>query len=175
MLAIQWGKFLGTFPSNRPPTLLSEFAREVKRDSGVAHVGNSEILRRLGQASEEERLRLLIGYLKEEVKRVLAFDAGMGIEPEDSLFELGLDSLMAVELQNRLQANLKCTLKNTLFFEYPTLAALAEYLIRESLFQESPTDVKPESSHGDLKVEEMHLEIEKLPSKTLEKHTGIKM
>ncbi len=175
VLAIQWSKFLGTFPSDRLPTLLSEFAREAKRDSGVAHVGNSEILLRLGQAGAEERPKLLIGYLKEEVERVLASNAGMRIEPEDRLFELGLDSLMAVELQNRLQVNLKCTLKNTLFFEYPTLSALAEYLIRESLFQESPVDVQPESSHGDEKVEEMHLEIEKLPVKTLEKHSGIKM
>jgi len=169
VLPIQWSKFLGTFPADRLRPLFSEFAGEVKRDSGVAHVGDSGILRRLSQAGEDERLKLLTGYLKQEVERVLAFDSGMRIEPEDKLFDVGLDSLMAVELQNRLQASLKCTLSNTLFFEYPTLAAVAEYLIRESLFQESS------AGKADQKVDEMPEEIGKLPAKTLEKHSGIRM
>jgi aryl carrier-like protein len=69
----------------------------------------------------------------------------MRIEPEERLFDLGLDSLMAVELQNRLQTSLKCTLPSTLFFEYPTLASVAEYLILESLSQTSPEEIQPES------------------------------
>jgi len=169
VLPIQWGKFLGAFPANRPPRLLSEFVREVKRDSGVAQAGDSEILRRLGQARNEERLNLLICYLKGEVERVLAFDEGIRIEPEDRLFELGLDSLMAVELQNRLQASLKCTLSSTLFFEYPTLAAVAEHLIRESLSQGSPAEVQPKSAKADQDVDEMLAEIEKLPEDAVEK------
>jgi len=175
VLPIQWSKFLGTFPADRLPPLLSEFAREVKSDSGVVHVCDSQILQRLGQAGEGERLKLLIVYLKEEVERVLAFDGAMRIEPEDKLFEVGLDSLMAVELQNRLQASLKCTLSNTLFFEYPTLAAVAEYLIREALFQESSAQIQPESRMTDQKVDEMLAELEKLPEKAAEKHSGIRM
>ena len=99
----------------------------------------------------------------------MAFDGGIRIEPEDRLFELGLDSLMAVELQNRLQASLKCTLPSTLFFEYPTLAAVAEHLIRESLSQGSPAEVQPESAKADQEVDEMLAEIEKLPEDVVEK------
>ncbi len=169
VLPIQWSKFLGAFPADRPPRLLSDFAREIKRESGVAQAGHSEILRRLGLAREEERLNLVIGYLKEEVERVLAFDGGMRIESEDSLLDLGLDSLMAVELQNRLQASLKCTLRSGLFFEYPTLAAVAEYLIREPLSQGSPAEVQLESPKADQEVEEMLTGIENLPEDVLEK------
>jgi acyl carrier protein len=169
VLPIQWGKFLGAFPADQPPRLLSEFAREVKRESGVAQAGDSEILRRLGLAREGERLNLLIGYLREEVERVLAFDGGRRIEPEDTLLALGLDSLMAVELQNRLQASLKCTLYPALFFEYPTLAAVAEYLIRESLSQGSPAEVQLESPKADQEVDEMLAEIENLPEDVVEK------
>lgn len=150
VLPIQWSKFLGAFPADRPPRLLSEFAREVRREFGVEQVRDSEILRLLGLAREgEERLNLMIGYLKEEVEQVLAFDEGMRIEPEDSLIELGLDSLMAVELQNRLQVSLKCTLRSGLFFEYRTLAAVAEYLVGESLSQGSPANVQLEPPKGE--------------------------
>jgi acyl carrier protein len=136
---------LGAFPADQPPGLLSEFATEVKRKSEVAQAGHSDILRRLGQAREGERRNVLIGYLRVEVERVLSLDGGMRIEPEERLFDLGLDSLMAVELQNRLQTSLKCTLPSTLFFEYPTLASVAEYLILESLSQTSPEEIQPES------------------------------
>ena len=83
------------------------------------------------------------------MEQVLAFDEGMRIEPEDSLIELGLDSLMAVELQNRLQVSLKCTLRSGLFFEYRTLAAVAEYLVGESLSQGSPANVQLEPPKGE--------------------------
>ncbi len=41
---------------------------------------------------------------------------------------MGMDSLMAVELSNRLKALLGQTLPTTLAFEYPTIHAIADYL-----------------------------------------------
>ena len=44
------------------------------------------------------------------------------------LFDLGLDSLTAVELKNRLETNFLCSLSTTLLFDYPTLEALSGHL-----------------------------------------------
>ena len=41
---------------------------------------------------------------------------------------LGLDSLMALELRNRLEASLGITLPAALVWAYPTISALAEAL-----------------------------------------------
>jgi hypothetical protein len=40
---------------------------------------------------------------------------------------MGMDSLMAVELKNRLEASLASSLPLTLTFDFPTIAALAEH------------------------------------------------
>jgi myxalamid-type polyketide synthase MxaB len=50
------------------------------------------------------------------------------IEMRTRLFDLGIDSLMAVELKNRLESGLGQSLHSTLVFDYPTLESLAGYL-----------------------------------------------
>ena len=42
--------------------------------------------------------------------------------------DLGMDSLMAVELQRRLEHSMGCSLRSTLMFDYPTVESLAAYL-----------------------------------------------
>jgi aryl carrier-like protein len=44
------------------------------------------------------------------------------------LFEMGMDSLTALELKNRLQATLGMTLGGTVLFNHPSILAVTEYL-----------------------------------------------
>ncbi|MEW6491282.1 MAG: beta-ketoacyl synthase N-terminal-like domain-containing protein [Cyanobacteriota bacterium] len=60
---------------------------------------------RILAATPKEREPLLESGLRELFSRVLGFPAGK-IDPQQPLYRLGLDSLMAVELRNRLEANL---------------------------------------------------------------------
>src|SRR5690606_26918556 len=52
------------------------------------------------------------------------------IDPRQPLNELGLDSLMAVELSNTLIKLLDTSLPATLLFDYPTSEALVNYLMK---------------------------------------------
>src|SRR5690606_37038755 len=65
------------------------------------------------------------------------FRSGLGpsvhLDARQLLTEMGMDSLMAVELSNHLQASLACKLPPTLAFEYPSISALAEYLATDVL------------------------------------------
>ena len=66
------------------------------------------------------------------MRAVLGLDAGESIDFDRGLFEMGLDSLMSVQLKGRLARAVGVTLPATLTFTYPTVNALSDYLLREA-------------------------------------------
>jgi NAD(P)-dependent dehydrogenase (short-subunit alcohol dehydrogenase family)/acyl carrier protein len=75
------------------------------------------------------RRQSLIAELRERVLELLALDSGRPVALRTPLKDLGLDSLMAVELRNTLVRAGGVTLPATLLFDHPTLDALAAYLV----------------------------------------------
>ena len=69
----------------------------------------------------------MLTLVREEVAAILGV-ADHGVPADRPLQELGLDSLMAVELRNQLSARARTPLPATLAFDYPTPKAIAELL-----------------------------------------------
>jgi len=86
---------------------------------------------RLAEAPGDERADLLLAHVQEQVVKVLGLDAAQPPSADEGLTDMGMDSLMAVEFRNRLQASLALALPTTLAFEHPTVAAIAAYLAGE--------------------------------------------
>jgi len=82
----------------------------------------------LRAAPEGNRMALLVEHIRGELAAVLELDRPAAIGPRQKLFDLGLDSIMAVELQRRLERSLGCPLPVTLAMDYPSTAALAGYV-----------------------------------------------
>ncbi|AKT41248.1 type I polyketide synthase [Chondromyces crocatus] len=91
------------------------------------------LVARLGRLSELERDRALLEFVQAEAATVLGLGEAAVIEPSRPLQELGLDSLMAVELRNRLAQAADLRLPATLLFDHPTPSALARFLRAEVL------------------------------------------
>ena len=68
---------------------------------------------------------MLMEFVSGEVAAVLGLDASQPVPLEKGLFELGMDSLMSVELKRRLERGAGRALPSTLTFNYPNVAALA--------------------------------------------------
>ena len=98
-----------------------------------AQPARAEVRELIEHAPHEEREALLTRHLRLAIAQVLALNAPEQIEPRQRLFDMGLDSLLAVELRNRLETSLGSALRPTLLFDYPTLEALANYLGKEVL------------------------------------------
>ncbi len=76
----------------------------------------------------DERHALLVDRLRDEVATVLGLGNDTEIPVDESLGDMGLDSLMAVELRNRISAFTGISIAVSVAFEYPTLDAMAGYL-----------------------------------------------
>jgi acyl carrier protein len=82
----------------------------------------------LATSPAASRQQVIVQHVRRAVQRVLGLEPSFVLELNHGLRHLGLDSLMAVELRNRLQAETGQPLRSTLAFDYPTLAALAAYI-----------------------------------------------
>lgn len=80
-----------------------------------------------------EQPKQLTTYLRSEILAALQLPPTTPIDGRTRLFDFGLDSLMAVALKTKLEAEFACSLSATLLFDYPTLEALAPYLLQEVL------------------------------------------
>jgi acyl transferase domain-containing protein/NADP-dependent 3-hydroxy acid dehydrogenase YdfG/acyl carrier protein len=89
-----------------------------------------------------ERGRALLNLVRGEVGAVLGVTSPQLIEPDRTLRALGLDSLTALDLRNRLGAATGLQLPATLLFNHPTPTALVARLLAE-LAPSAPSAARP--------------------------------
>jgi acyl transferase domain-containing protein/trans-aconitate methyltransferase/acyl carrier protein len=103
-----------------------------------------DVLRRLPSRRARAMLR---EWILRDAAATLGLEESDAPDPGQPLSEMGLDSLMAVELRNRLSARLSQSLPATLLFNYPTLQELVEHLTSRVL-GESTATVRDEAADG---------------------------
>ncbi|MFM7585386.1 MAG: beta-ketoacyl synthase N-terminal-like domain-containing protein, partial [Caldilinea sp.] len=98
----------------------------------------SSLAQELAALAPNQRASRLAGDLQQLVGRVL----GMSALPsaETGFTDLGMDSLMALELRRELERVLRCALPATVAFEHPTVNRLAAYLLADVLVLRDPSD-----------------------------------
>jgi acyl transferase domain-containing protein/SAM-dependent methyltransferase len=87
--------------------------------------------KRFEEAMPVERMDLLRELARQQVMQVLRLDPASPPALHDRLMDLGMDSLMAVQLRNRLghALDLQRPLPSTLMFDHPTIEAIAAHLL----------------------------------------------
>jgi NAD(P)-dependent dehydrogenase (short-subunit alcohol dehydrogenase family)/SAM-dependent methyltransferase/acyl carrier protein len=147
--SVDWAALKAVYEAKRPRPLfeyLEAPAMESKRNGTAPKQAaeSSELLRQWAAARPDQRQDILIGHIQREVARVLGLDPAQPSDLHRGLFELGLDSLMSVELKSRLESCVEQSLPSTLIFNYPTIADLAGYL--STLLNSAPAEPSTETS-----------------------------
>ncbi|MFF4575097.1 SDR family NAD(P)-dependent oxidoreductase [Streptomyces sp. NPDC001410] len=91
--------------------------------------GSDALADRLARLPEPERAERVLALVRDEASRALGLRSAESVRPDQPLRDLGMDSVTAVELRNRIGARLGTRLPATLLFDHPTADRLAEYLL----------------------------------------------
>ena len=94
---------------------------------------DSEFIQILEKAPQKERQTLLINHLQKQIAIVLGLPPSELPDPEIGFFEMGMDSLMAIEFKKGLEKTLLISLSETLAFNYPNISALSSYIVEDVL------------------------------------------
>lgn len=89
-----------------------------------------------------QHMDLMVDHVAHHVARIMKLRNEDLPDPNKGFFDLGMDSLMVLELKARLQHSLNLEIDTTAAFEYTTVNTLAAFLL-ETLF---PKDTKQQSS-----------------------------
>jgi KR domain/Phosphopantetheine attachment site len=131
VIPIDWGHFLRQLPAGADrgffEGLTPADTRSPENQPSVDAVKMPERLRGLPMGL---RRRALMTQLTERVRLLFGHDNAVAVDAQVPLKEMGLDSLMAVELRNVLVRSGGVPLPTTLLFDYPTLDALGSCLER---------------------------------------------
>ena len=133
----------GNISADMIPPLFREMAQTRKLRRAISNKSESalSLRQKLSTLPESERLTMLVETIGTEVATVLALPSSNHVLVEQSFQELGLDSLMAVELRNRLATLTGVDLPAAAAFRFPNPLSLASELLSlmEKQLQETLT------------------------------------
>ncbi|AFM15061.1 polyketide synthase family protein [Mycolicibacterium chubuense NBB4] len=146
---IDWARFLPLYQQAGKRAFLSERDREVPAQPTatapqVLPSGKTPLVEQLANAPQQQRRKLLIDHLRAVVAEVTRVDAAE-IREDAGFFDLGMDSLMAVELRQRIEQGVGREIPATLAMDHPRLSDVADYLLGEvlGLSEQAPADSAP--------------------------------
>jgi acyl carrier protein len=145
VLPANWPKLLGQFET--VPRLLEGFTQHMRKQAQPTTEAN--FLERLSSIAPDEHYDALLVFVRDQVVKVLGLSSAQLPGLNQELIEIGMDSLMAVELSNRFRMNFQQPFPATLAFEHSTIQALTNYLKATVLSQLFDKSVETEQLPAD--------------------------
>jgi myxalamid-type polyketide synthase MxaE and MxaD len=146
---MDWKRFFERSPTAVRASRFRELAQGV-----VVHENAEDVRARIARApAGVGRRRLLEGLVRDQVAGVMRLSA-QKLDLNVPIGRLGLDSLMGLEIRNRLERQLSTSLPPTLVWNHPTVSALATFLLEKLGLAEEPAADAPPRSEPKLLADE---------------------
>ena len=149
--------------AGRRSPLLNGLVRLPRKMAHRGPVVEPMLAERLLRVAVGERARLMLELVLSQIGGVLGRDHAERVEPEQTFKEIGFDSMLAVQLRNRLSEVTAIRLPATLIFDYPTPASLAAELLVRLLPDSRPEvdgSATPENAPADSRELELLAEMD---------------
>ena len=142
VLDVDWSRMRERLRVQAPPLLDAVWPEEA-----VGNVG-AVLLKKLREVQPGAREEVVVAHVQSELQQILSLPKPPA--PETQLADLGLDSLMAVELSTRLQQQVGSdyAIPPTIAFDYPSIESLAAHLaelVKDTVSEEAPTVERTET------------------------------
>ena len=129
-----WRRLRDVFEARSRLPVLEGLGTPTPRGSAAAVAAERE---RLAALPARDRGDALIAFLQDQIRAVLRFEPGFPVDPRRGFFDMGLDSLTAAELKQRIDTQLGCSLPSSAVFDHPNITALAGCVLG-LVFPEAP-------------------------------------
>jgi len=127
VMPVNWSKFFMQYNDKTMPEFYSNFYKKSfqKLDD------KNEFFEKLKKLDIEGQKEYISQYVQKVTSEVMGFSVTKKIGMRQRLFDIGMDSLMALELKNRLEADFGKTLIPTLVFDYPMIESIVKYIVTD--------------------------------------------
>jgi 7-keto-8-aminopelargonate synthetase-like enzyme/acyl carrier protein len=126
VMKVQWDVFTKRWLS---PESMNYFSALLDRSRGGALASRDDFLKTFRSTPEAARRQLLVEHIHEAVRQVLGLSASYEIKDGQAWTEFGVDSLMMVEIKNRLERSLRLTIPVELLLRDVSIRSVAEFAL----------------------------------------------
>jgi acyl carrier protein len=123
-------RWVESYPRAAATPFLAELREQEGRDAAAAASPTHQLRETLQELSPTERRDALERHVVGSIGAVLRLPAER-IDAHTPFVSYGMDSLMSLEIRNRLEPSLGLRLSAALLYTYPTTAALVDHLLGE--------------------------------------------
>ena len=130
---MDWSQFRATFEAWRPRAMLLEIddPNAAATETAASTAAEAPLIAAVKDLQPSDRSAYLRRWLTEQASGLLGHREVVALDVRRGLFDLGMDSLMLVELRRRLEHGIGRRIAPGVVFAHPNIAALTEYILSQ--------------------------------------------
>ncbi|MDP4174898.1 MAG: SDR family NAD(P)-dependent oxidoreductase, partial [Bacteroidota bacterium] len=136
VMHVDWKAFEKQIKDSQFSLMYSEFISALEKsddETNSKRKVKSQLVSLLENTPKSDRINLLIEFIRQQAQNVLGLSSIEEVEIERPMHDMGMDSLMAIEIKNRINNAIGKDLPATVIFNYPTIKSLSEYILQNVL------------------------------------------
>ena len=137
---VDWKVFLPIYESKKKRGFLDEIRDRASASKEQERAAEDTVKSELLNTQPFHRNELLENHIKRWVSSLLEFAGPDEIDSEMGFFQMGMDSITAVQLKNHLEEDIGIELPPTVTFECPNVKSLSSFVLEELFGTYSPAD-----------------------------------